>query len=145
MSMKVRIIFLCLLFSLSGFAQNTNLIINIKKVKVDQSGQIIVNIYKDEETWNNPEQAYEKQTIDTLKGSIKIIVDSLKFENYYAVQIIHDKNQNNKLDFRTFPFPRPKEGVGLSNNKFRFGPPRYEDAKVLMDSLKKTINIEMRY
>jgi uncharacterized protein (DUF2141 family) len=46
----------------------------------------------------------------------------------YAVALFHDENGDGKLDTNVLGLPR--EGVGVSNNKFRsFGPPTWNDAK----------------
>ena len=46
----------------------------------------------------------------------------------YAISVIHDENNNEKLD--TGLFGIPTEGIGASNNaKGSFGPPKFEDAR----------------
>ena len=45
----------------------------------------------------------------------------------YAISVIHDENDNGKMDTRIFGIPR--EGVGASNDaKGRFGPPKFDAA-----------------
>jgi uncharacterized protein (DUF2141 family) len=46
---------------------------------------------------------------------------------------------------RRFPWPKPKEGAGVSNNKFGFGPPDYEDALIELNTFELAVRIEMRY
>lgn len=41
---------------------------------------------------------------------------------------------------RRFPFPKPKEGTGVSQNHTRAGPPEYEKARVTVGD-----SAEMRY
>jgi uncharacterized protein (DUF2141 family) len=55
-----------------------------------------------------------------------------RFENIppdeYAVSVIHDRNNNGKLD--TSPIGFPKEGFAFSNNAMGFfGPPAFRRAK----------------
>jgi len=46
---------------------------------------------------------------------------------------------------RTFPFPKPKEGGGVSNNHTRMGPPQFAKARfALADSLRE-LRVIMRY
>ncbi len=147
MRRSLVVIIICLLLTQITAANESmcNLIIDLQDIDVEQPGQIIVNVYQNEATWNKPDKVYRSISISGLKKEIEVVIDSLKVNEYYAVQVIHDKNKNGKLDFRKFPFPRPKEGVGLSNNKFRMGPPRFEDAKILIDKQNVKITINMKY
>lgn len=61
----------------------------------------------------------------------------------YAVSVFHDVNGNGKLD--TGLFGLPKEPIGTSNNaRVRFGPPRYDDAVIVLDRPDLTITIGIR-
>ncbi len=135
-----------LLFLAFGlFAEMGILTIQLENVQIEEKGQIIINIYNDENDWNNPEQVFRQKIVTKLSSKMTIKIDSLEISKDYAVQVIHDANENNELDFRKFPFPKPKEGVGLSNNKFRFGPPRFKDAQFILESTEQEIRIEMQY
>lgn len=61
----------------------------------------------------------------------------------YAVSVIHDENDNDKLDTNFLGIP--KEGVGFSNNpKLMFGAPEFD--KCSFDFAKNTkINIELKH
>ncbi len=62
----------------------------------------------------------------------------------YAIAVLHDENDNNKMDTNLFGLP--KEGYGASNDaKASFGPPKYEDARCTVNGKAKTIRIKMRY
>lgn len=61
----------------------------------------------------------------------------------YAISILHDENDNGKLDTNLIGIP--KEGVGASNNaKGKMGPPKYADAKfrVAADEVVQVIEIQ---
>lgn len=61
----------------------------------------------------------------------------------YAVALFHDENGDGKLNTNFVGIPR--EGVGVSNNKFRsFGPPTWDDAKFTLAS-DLVIDISLRY
>ena len=147
MRRSLVVIIICLFLTQITAANESmcNLIIDLQDIDVEQPGQIIVNVYQNEATWNKPYKVYRSISISGLTKEIEVVIDSLKVNEYYAVQVIHDKNENGKLDFRKFPFPRPKEGVGLSNNKSRMGPPRFKDAKILIDEQNVEITINMKY
>ncbi|GLB50268.1 DUF2141 domain-containing protein [Neptunitalea lumnitzerae] len=45
----------------------------------------------------------------------------------YAIMVLHDENENKRMDFEATGFP--KEDYGMSNNPMAFGPPNFNDAK----------------
>lgn len=91
---------------------------------------------------------------DVLKNSFKsgtilvkdadkgIVLESLE-EGSYAVSIIHDENDNDKLDTNFMGIP--KEGFGFSNNpRIYFGPPSFEKARVEVEK-DTDINIVLKH
>jgi uncharacterized protein (DUF2141 family) len=61
----------------------------------------------------------------------------------YAVAVIHDENDNKKLD--TFA-GIPKEGFGFSRNPaIRFGPPRFAAARFTLATDAEEQQVRMRY
>ena len=61
----------------------------------------------------------------------------------YAVQVIHDENDNQTLDRPGF---LPTEGMGFSRDApMRFGPPRWDDAKFDLAESGATVPLTMRY
>ena len=61
----------------------------------------------------------------------------------YAVQAIHDENDNRALDR---PGLLPTEGVGFSRDApLRRGPPRFEDAAFALTEAGATVRLTMRY
>ncbi len=60
------------------------------------------------------------------KGAI-----TLSFENVepgtYAIIVLHDENNNQRMDFEANGMP--KENYGMSNNVMVMGPPTFADAK----------------
>ena len=61
----------------------------------------------------------------------------------YAVQAVHDENDNRALDRPGF---LPTEGVGFSRDApLRFGPPRFRDAAFDLTDANATVILTMRY
>lgn len=61
----------------------------------------------------------------------------------YAVQVIHDENDNQTLDRPGF---LPTEGMGFSRDApMRFGPPRWDEAKFDLTDAGATVPLTMRY
>ncbi|TPV93528.1 MAG: DUF2141 domain-containing protein [Myxococcales bacterium FL481] len=62
----------------------------------------------------------------------------------YAVSVIHDENDNRKLDTNLVGIP--KEGIGASNNpEPRFGPPKYDQAKFRVGAEPVRQRVRLRY
>ena len=75
-------------------------------------------------------------------GQRGIRLDGLPHGNY-AAAVIHDENNNAKLDTLA---GIPREGFGFSRNPaIRFGPPRFSAARFTLDSVAETQQIKMRY
>ncbi len=82
-----------------------------------------------------------------LSGEIKNKKSEFSFmipPGTYAVSILHDENSNEKLD-KTW-YGKPKEGFGISKNpKVKFGPPKFEEAAVIIKPGKSEVEITMIY
>jgi len=62
----------------------------------------------------------------------------------YAVSVLHDENNNGKLDTNWLGIPR--EGVGASNDaRAMFGPPSFEAAKIVLAPPGATYTIRIMY
>jgi len=61
----------------------------------------------------------------------------------YAVQVVHDENDNRTLDRPGF---LPTEGMGFSRDApMRFGPPQWRDASFVLEDPGATVRLTMRY
>ena len=79
--------------------------------------------------------------------SIPASATSIRFDGLargdYAVAVIHDENNNKKLD--TFA-GIPREGFGFSRNPpVTFGPPRFAAARFTLKSDAEMQQVKMRY
>jgi uncharacterized protein (DUF2141 family) len=62
----------------------------------------------------------------------------------YAVGVVQDVNANGKLDTKIFGIPA--EPVGVSNNpKARMGPPKFDDAKFVVDKVPVKLAITLSH
>ena len=137
--------------SLSAAAGNEDatpkgqLIVIIRGIQSDQAGQLLINLYRGEENWLKFGHEFLKKTSGIPAGDkMHIILTDVPLNQAVAIEVIHDRNNNGKLDFQWFP-PKPKEGVGVSNNTFRMGPPDYNKAKIYLMEKATTIEINMHY
>ena len=146
--------FYCLLFSTlasvglvikaSAVENSANLTVAIKGIQ-NQKGQVCLRIYDSERGFplgNNSE--LKSQCTKITGNSLKQEFPGLK-KGTYAVAVIDDQNDNNKLD-RDF-LGIPEEGFGISNNpivSIKTGTPKFEKASFAL-SQNTTIEIEMKY
>jgi uncharacterized protein (DUF2141 family) len=92
------------------------------------------------------------QMVDENEKEVLSLVDKLTDKTYtwkvniktkgkYAINVIHDKNNNNKLDTNVFGIP--KEGWGCSNNaRGALGAPKHKD-KIVTITANKSITINL--
>jgi len=88
---------------------------------------------------HNTEESFLKDRFKETVGKIvdnkaKIVFKDLP-KGDYTVSAFHDENNNHKLDTNFIGIP--KEPYGISNNAKGFmGPPKYKDARFLVDENK---------
>ena len=144
-NMKSKIgfgIFLTGLFAcINGLnAQTTSLEVNVNSIKSGK-GSIRVGLFNNEKDFLV--NAVEGKVVKASRGEITVIFENLQ-PGDYALSVIHDENENGKLDSNAFGIP--KEGFAFGNNAMgSFGPPSFEKAKVeIRDQVVKQV-IKMKY
>lgn len=121
------------------------LTIDIVDVDPQAGGQLQVGLFRGEESWPKLKNALLVKQMTPDSEHLSVQFSDLPYADNYAVEIHHDENSNGKFDMRWLPYPRPKEGVGVSNNTFGFGHPDFSDARFPLDSPQKSIQIRMYY
>jgi uncharacterized protein (DUF2141 family) len=118
------------------------LTVNLEGVR-GGAGVILVEVFGGQDQWLHRGKALvHARTAPTAVGVVTL-------ENVppgpVAVAVLHDENQNNKLDMRWLPWPRPAEGAGASRNpRPRWGPPAFGDA-VFVFTPPQTVTITLYY
>lgn len=131
---------ICLLYVSSVFAQENNKSIRVNVSGLDSNqGKVMVAIYSSSDN-------FLKEACFSKEALIQDYKAFVSFENIqagtYAIMCFHDENDNNKLDLNAKG--RPIESVGVSNNaKGFFGPPKFKDAKFLIQDTDLVQNIEL--
>ncbi len=124
----LKIITILLLFVSSVNTKTAELTIIIDNIPND-NGVIIIGICDSKD--NFPKKPFIRKSISIKNGIAKIILKDLNYGEY-AISIIHDENNNGKLDFHFYG--PPKEKTSASNNASSFfGPPAWEDAKFVIN------------
>lgn len=146
-----RIFLLTLYFAFSAFATKISAQTHASSLRIEitgarnNTGAILCSVYKEGKGYpDHPELAYYKTRVPIKGGRASIEIDSLLFGRY-AVALLHDENQDNKMN--TSSFGLPKEGYGFSNNVMGlFGPPSFSKASFVVPAgTQKKITIELRY
>jgi len=114
-------------------------------IRTNQGGSVIFALCKGKANWLDVDKSFLKKIMKATSDSIAVRFEGVPYDSSYAIEVIHDKNENGKLDMRTFPYPRPKEGGGVSHNTFRLGPPDYDKARFAVSDSLISIRIVMRY
>ncbi|PWW83204.1 hypothetical protein CR164_01190 [Prosthecochloris marina] len=92
---------------------------------------------------DKPEKAFALASIATKESPGEIVIENIPYGTY-ALSVLHDENENQKMD-KTW-IGKPKEGFGTSNNpKVRFGPPKFDESGFVLDRENISMVIDMMY
>ncbi|MCX6284646.1 MAG: DUF2141 domain-containing protein [Bacteroidetes bacterium] len=131
------------LISLITYGQKSEIVINISGLRSDK-GKCLLYLYNNKKGFpNDAGKAINKANGSILSGKSTIILTDIP-DGEYAIGIIHDENDNGRMD--TNFLGMPKEGVGVSNNaKGHFGSPSYDDSKFKLNQKSLKLNITIKY
>lgn len=116
--------------------------ITIHSLRNDE-GTVLLSMFKSADGYPGKNEKAVKQAKATVKnGTCEIVLKDVP-AGTYAISVLHDENNNGKMDTKAFGIP--KEGYGASNDaKATFGPPSFADAK-FEHKQETQIRIKMRY
>jgi len=137
--LTVLVVVLLVLLSAKAFSQSNIevTITNIKEVK----GTIRLALFTDAENFPDNKPVMGK-IVKTTAKTMKVILENVP-DGTYAASVIHDENENEKLD--TGFIGIPKEGFGFSNDAMgTFGPPKFKEAS-FATSATQAISITLKY
>ncbi len=117
--------------------------LKITRLRNDR-GKVNLSLYRSAEGYpSDSKKAFKNSIADIRHGTCEITFTHLP-QGSYAISLIHDENGNGKMD--TGFFGIPKEGYGASNDaKALLGPPKYADARFLLDKPEVHMEIRVRY
>lgn len=128
--------------SLSAQEKKATITVELKNMKVE--GTVYLTLYnKDEGYPVDSTKAFAKNMKKVTAVTEKVVFKDIPFGTY-AVSVWHDQNDNQKMEQSLIGIP--KEGMGVSNDaKGKMGPPKFKDAKFVIDKENKEISITLRY
>ena len=135
----MNIIIAFLMITLSGInTPKSDLTITVDNIK-NSDGLIIIGIYNSEATF--PKDPFIRKKVEIVDHKASIIIKGIEYGEY-AISVLHDENNNNKIDFHFYG--SPSEKTAASNNAKGFlGPPKWLDAKFTINKKSTTININL--
>ena len=120
--MKTLSLLICLLVAtISSSAQEIT--VTVDNVTSDE-GKIIVSLHVEDTFMKGPGIKNAESKIEN--GKVTVTFKDVE-PGTYAIMVLHDINENNRMDFELTGMP--KEDYGMSNNPMSFGPPQFDDAK----------------
>ncbi len=124
--MKTLTLLLALIFSITfSNAQNKGKTIKVAVNNVvNNNGKVIVGLHTEETFMKS--QSFQSAESVIEDGKIQVTFKDVP-SGTYAIMVLHDENDNKRMDFE--PNGMPKENYGMSNNPVSFGPPQFTDAK----------------
>ena len=117
-------------------AQNKTVTATVVNI-TSNTGKVVLALYD--------KTNFRLKSIQSANAIIEEGVSTVTFKNVnegeYAIICYHDKNGNNKMDFKQNGMPL--ENYGASNNNMTFGPPKFEDAKFRVTDTN--VSLEIRF
>jgi uncharacterized protein (DUF2141 family) len=139
--MKMKLIILALILGITNqsFSQQNDLIVVVKNIN-ETKGNISVALFNNEKDFTD-KMLIGKKTVSKL-GEVQVVFENM-VPGVYAISVMHDANENGKIDSNAFGIP--KEGFGFSNDAMgMFGPPSFEKAKFSFSG-KEQVVINLKY
>lgn len=136
---------IAILFLSFSFPQNSLCVLKIEIANAkNDDGSIKLALFNSQDGFpKDGEKAYRSASVP-LKDKKAVVEFSDLPAGEYAVAVMHDMNNNNKMDFHFYG--APKEGYGASNDASgTFGPPSFDDAKFKISGPKESIVINLKY
>ncbi len=122
-----------------------NIKVTISGLQSTAESQLRVALFRGDQGWPKFERALLLQHLPVTSQQLSLSFSELPYAENYAILVHHDQNGNGKFDMRWFPYPRPKEGVGVSNNSKSFGSPAFSKARFHLDHPDIELSISVSY
>ncbi len=137
--MKLVILACILGITSQAFSQQNNLVVVVKNIN-EAKGNISVALFNNEKDFTD-KMLIGKKTV-SKRGEVQVVFENM-VPGEYAISVMHDANENGKIDSNAFGIP--KEGFGFSNDAMgMFGPPTFEKAKFSFSGNQQVV-INLKY
>ncbi len=108
-----------------GESKTLRLTVHIKQLRSDR-GRLAVALFTDPRDFPDQKRALRGKLVRIVRRQATAVFADLR-PGTYAVAVLHDENENGKMDFNWLGMPL--EGYGFSRDAMGLlGPPAFEDA-----------------
>ena len=121
-------------------ADGADLTVTLSDVRNDR-GHLFVAVENTEAGWNFKAESVTQTKLPAAKGDITHVFADLP-PGKYAVMVIHDENENGKLDSNFLGIP--SEGYGFSQNPRVMRRATFQEALFELPAGGATVQIELR-
>lgn len=121
-------------------AHAADLAIDLSGIRVAE-GHLMVSLVDASAGWNDQAPPVQATRVPAVQGATRIVFEDVA-PGTYGVMVLHDQNDNGKLD--TNLVGMPIEGYGFSNNPRVMRKPTWEEARFEMAADATTIAIDLR-
>ncbi len=121
----------------------TTLILHVKNVR-NKAGVVRFALFASPDGWpDDKTKAARFASLPANGGTVTFTIAGLP-EGSYGISVLHDENENHKLDRDLFG--RPKEGIGFGNNPaIRFSTPSWKQSSVHVAGASIEAEVDLRY
>ena len=123
----IALLFPFFVFKQSIQAKSNNLKVVVENLQIEK-GMLLITLHNKKTFLSN--SSYIRKKIKPKIGKNIFSFDQLP-PGEYAIKVLHDINNNRKMDFSIFGLP--KEKYAVSGKKNRFGPPKFESMKFFLE------------
>lgn len=118
------------------------LTVRVSQLENDK-GRVAVALFASAEDFPDQKRALKGQLTRIEKGRASVTFRDL-LPGRYAVAVLHDENENAKMDFNFLGMPL--EGYGFSNDASApFGPPSFDAAAFRLGARASAVAVKVRY
>jgi uncharacterized protein (DUF2141 family) len=119
-----------------------SLTVRISRVENDK-GRVAVALFASSRDFPDQKRASAGKLTRVSDGRASVTFTNLR-PGVYAVAVLHDENENSKMDFNFLGMPL--EGYGFSNDASApFGPPSFAAAAFTLGPRNSFVPVKMRY
>jgi uncharacterized protein (DUF2141 family) len=109
----------------------------------NDKGKVAIALFASAKDFPDQKRALQGKMSTISAGRASVVFRGLR-PGLYAVAVLHDENENLKMDFNFLGMPL--EGYGFSNDASGFlGPPSFADAAFRLVAPASTVSIKIRY
>jgi uncharacterized protein (DUF2141 family) len=119
-----------------------SLTVRVSQLESDQ-GRVAIALFASAQDFPDQKRAFAGQLTKISGGRASVTFANVR-PGVYAVAVLHDENENSKMDFNFLGMPL--EGYGFSNDAAAtFGPPSFEAASFKLSPRNSYVPVKMRY